>query len=143
MEVNMRLKRVGQDVWEVLTVLDSRGRSPVLDFLHGLDESYRTIRNNVLYMLKVQIPKNGPPRRNRDLCKPLGKGLFELRRQPKGPKLRVVFFYDSGNRIVCVRAFLKAETTPKPDLEIATSLRRLYFEALFEGRLTIEEEDNV
>jgi phage-related protein len=136
----MRLLRMALGNWEVLTVLDNRGRPPVLDFLKGLGESYRFARSGMISLLIDKIPKLGPPRQNRNLCKPLGGGLFELRQQTRGPKLRVIFFYDSGNRIVCVRAFVKAEITPRTDLEIARSLRRLYFEARFEDGLRIEDK---
>lgn len=76
---------------------------------------------------------------NVQLCKPLGDGLFELRRQPKGQKLRVVFFYDEGRRIVCTNAFFKAETTPRTELSLARAQRKRYLMAKLARELSIEE----
>ena len=76
---------------------------------------------------------------NADLCKPLGEGIFEFRRQPKGPKLRVLFFYDEGCRIVCTNAFRKAERTPPAEVELARETRERYLRAKLLGRLRIEE----
>ncbi|MEA2599592.1 MAG: hypothetical protein QOF89_584 [Acidobacteriota bacterium] len=137
--VNMRLARIGWGVWEVLAVVDPRGRCQVLDFLDQLGANYAAARRLMLLFLQVRLPEDGPPMSNVQLCKPLGDGLFELRRQPKGQKLRVVFFYDEGHRIVCTNAFCKAETTPRTELALARSLRKHYLMAKLARELSIEE----
>jgi hypothetical protein len=133
--VNMKLVRIACDRWDVLAVLDQRDRCQVLDFLDGRSPAQRLF----LRFLRTRLPVEGPPAHNADLCKPLGEGIFEFRRQPKGPKLRVLFFYDGGFRIVCTNAFRKAERTPGAEVELARGLRERYFRAKLLGRLRIEE----
>lgn len=137
--VNMRLVRIGRGAWEVLAVVDQRGGCQVLDFLAQLDSNYDAARRAMLLFLRFRLPEEGPPVNNVQLCKPLGDGLFELRRQPKGKKLRVVFFYDEGYRIVCTNAFCKAETTPRTELTLAKVLRRRYLLSKCRRELSIEE----
>jgi phage-related protein len=95
----------------------------------------------MLVLLQDVLPKSGPPRHH-EISKSLGGGIFELRRQPKGRKLRVVYFYDSGFRIVCTSAFTKAETTPMIEIESARFLARRYREARFRNELVILERDD-
>ncbi len=125
----MKLVRLAKGRWEVLAVLDRRGRCPVLDFLDELNGDLRPARELLNISLRVYLPLEGPPTTSANLCKPLGDGLFELRRQPKGPKPRVLFFSDGGHRIVCTNAFSKLETTPRSEIEIARGLREQYLAA--------------
>jgi phage-related protein len=138
----MKLVRIAREQWDVLAVMDHRGDCQVLDFLEGLAPNYEAAKRAMLILLEEVIPRNGPPRHNIQLSRPLGRGLFELRRQPKGRKLRVVFFYDSGFRIVCTSAFTKAETTPQTEIDAARFLVRRYLEARFRNELIILERDD-
>lgn len=137
--VNMKLVRIACVYWEVLAVLDGRGRCQVLDYIDGLGANYAAAKRALIRVLRVEMPRNGPPAYNTQLCKPLGGGIFEIRRQPKGPKLRVLFFYDDGCRIVCTNAFSKAETTPRTEIELARELRDRYLVAKFRRTLEILE----
>jgi len=94
----------------------------------------------MLQFLRLQLPVAGPPKHNADLCKSLGGGIFELRRQPKGQKLRTLFFYDDLCRIVLTNAFLKAETTPRTELALARGLKKRYFEAKLRSGIQVLEE---
>jgi phage-related protein len=138
----MKLVRIAREQWDVLAVVDHRDHCQVLEFLKGLAPNYQAAKEAMLVQLEVILPKNGPPRHNAQLSKSLGKGLFELRRQPKGRKLRVVFFYDSGFRIVCTSAFTKAETTPQTEIDRSRLLIQLYLEAKFRNELIILERDD-
>ncbi len=135
--VNMRLVRIAHERWEILAVVDDRGQCQVLDFLTGSGPS--AAQRSMHLFLRLRLPVEGPPR-SVELCKSLGDGIFELRRQPKGPKLRVLFFYDDGYRIVCTNAFLKAERTPRTEVRLARDLKRQYFSAKRLRRLRIEEK---
>jgi len=137
----MRLVRIARDRWDVLAVVDNRGHCQVLEFLLALAPNYQAAKRAMLYLLQVILPGSGPPAHNSEISKPLGGGIFELRRQPKGRKLRVVYFYDSNFRIVCTSAFTKAETTPQVEIESARFLVRLYREAKFRNELIILERD--
>ena len=138
-QVNMQLVRIAHEQWDVLAVLDDRGECQVLELLMGPDQS--AAQRSMLRFLRSQLPVEGPPR-NVELCKSLGGGIFELRRQPKGPKLRVLFFYDDGYRIVCTNAFYKAERTPRTGVKLARDLKRRYFSAKLLRRLRIEENSD-
>lgn len=138
----MKLVRIAREQWDVLAVVDHRGHCQVLDFLKELAPNYEAAKNAMLVLLEEVLPRTGPPRQNVQLSKSLGRGLFELRRQPKGRKLRVVFFYDSGFRIVCTSAFTKAETTPQMEIDRSRLLVQLYLEAKFRHELVILERDD-
>jgi phage-related protein len=137
----MKLVRIARVHWDVIAVLDHRGRCQVLEFLNALAPNYQAAKRAMFQLLEVILPENGPPARNSEISKSLGGGIFELRRQPKGRKLRVVYFYDSSFRIVCTSAFTKAETTPQIEIESARFLSRLYREAKFRNELTILERE--
>jgi phage-related protein len=138
----VKLLRLARERWEVLAVVDHRGHCQVLELLEALAPNYEAAKRGMLYLLCDLLPRSGPPTYNSQISKPLGGGIFELRRQPKGRKLRVVFFYDSGFRIVCTSAFTKAETTPQREIESARFLARLYREAKFRNELIVLERDS-
>jgi len=132
----MKLVRVGWERWEVLAVCDSRGRCPVLEFLIEFERSSPAAAHGMLALLRQVVPAAGPPR-SEPLCKPLGDGLYELRKQPKGKKLRVIWFYGVGQVIVCTYAFGKAERTPQLLVERSRLLRRQYLAARARGEVEI------
>ncbi len=134
----MRLLRLARETWDVLAVLDSRDRCLVIDFLAELDAPYRAAKEGMLAVLHKVIPRFGPPHAE-PLCKPLGLGLFELRKQPKGKKLRVVWFYGVGRCIVCRTAFSKAETTPRTEIDRSRWQLKRFAEANRRGDIEIIE----
>jgi phage-related protein len=83
-------------------------------------------------LLREYIPDHGPPK-NPEQSAPLGDDLYELRRQPKkGPKLRVIYFYDATLRrvIVVTHGFFKDQPqTPDEEIEYAKDLRAKYHAA--------------
>ena len=121
----MKLVRLAKRRWDVLAILDARERCEVLEFLMDPEASYGVAAQSMLRLLFEGVPSSGPPRAE-PLGKSLGSGLFELRKQPKGKKLRVVWFYGGGAVIVCAVAFTKGERTPRTKLEQALLLRERY-----------------
>jgi len=136
----MKLVRIAKGRWEVLAVVDHRGRCQVLDFVDQLGAGCHAARQFLTLLLRVYLPLEGPPKSSAHLCKPLGDGVFELRRQPRGPKPRVLFFYDEDHRIVCTNAFSKLEVTPRSGIELARGLREKYFETKLRRELQVVEE---
>ena len=132
----MKLVRIARKRWDVLAVCDSRGRCQVLDFLADLDGPYQVAGESMLALLHLIVPAAGPPR-GEPLTKHLGDRIFEFRRQPKGKKLRVVWFYGGDAVIVCTAAFCKAERTPRIQLDQARFLSRQYWLARARNELTI------
>jgi len=136
----MKLVRIAKLRWEVLAVCDHRGHCPVTDFLTDLKgTSYQIAAAEVFELLLNRIPKAGPPRAE-PLCKSLGHGLFEFRRQPKGKKLRVIWFYGGGAVIVCAVAFTKAERTPRTQIERARALQKAYLEDKRDEKIEISND---
>ena len=133
----MRLVRIAKLRWDVLAVCDHRGHCPVTDFLMDLDgTTYQTAAEQMLRLLRSQVPVSGPPKAE-PLCKHLGDGLYEFRKQPKGKKLRVVWFYGGGAVIVCAVAFTKAERTPRAQIERARAQQKAYLEDRRDEKLEI------
>src|SRR6185295_14396310 len=107
--VNVNLVRIGRDQWDVLAVCDERGACPVLDVLEALSSSYPAAVDGMLSLLRERIPQDGPQGLRAPTCKSLGNGLWEFRKEPKGRRLRVIWFYDFGRIVVCTVAFTKTE----------------------------------
>lgn len=138
----MKLVRIARKRWEVLAVSDARGRCQVLEFLGDLKgTTYEIAADQMFSLLAIQVPVNGPPK-SEPLCKPLGQGLYELRKQPKGKKLRVFWFYGGGAVIVCAIALTKAERTPRSKVAQAMLLLEHYREARSAGKIeTVDIEE--
>ena len=132
----MKLLRLAQGRWEVLALCDGRGQCQVFDFLADLKGSYEAAARSMTVLLLQTIPKYGPPR-SEPRCKALGGGLYELRKQPKGKKLRVVWFYGGGAVIVCTAAFKKAERTPPGEIDRARLHQERYRLARAKGAVEI------
>lgn len=127
-------------VWEVRAVCDDSGACFVLEFLESGDATTEAHRKWLLNQLREYIPQQGPPR-NALLTKPLGDGLFELRKQPrKGPKLRVLFFHDRDRVVVCTHGFLKGQAqTPIEEIDRARALQAEYFASFARGDLQVRD----
>lgn len=124
----MKLLRIAKGRWDVLAPVDPEGRCPLLDFLAHPGEGQRPARDLLKLFLHVYLPLEGPPEGALHACKPVGEGLFELRRRPGAPALRLSLF-DDGDRIVCTRA-------EEPS---SRSSRQRYFEAKSARGLDISE----
>ena len=132
----MRLVRIGWESWEVLAVCDSRDHCQVMEFLLDFRRISPAAAHGMMSLLQESLPVSGPPK-GEPLCKPLGSGIYELRKQPKGKKLRVVWFYGVGQVIVCTYAFAKAERTPQIRVEQSRLLRKQYLAARARGEIKI------
>jgi len=135
----MRLVRIARDRWDVQAACDSRGSCQVLDFLSELGGAYEAAREGMLALLHRHIPVNGLRQLREPLCKPLGNDLFEFRREPKGRRLRVIWFYDVGRVVVCACAFTKDAETPRAQITRALRLRAQYFSDQRQGLNRVED----
>ena len=136
----MKLLRIARRQWEVLAVCDQRGGCQVLSFLSELTGLEGKAAKNMLTMLRGRVPQFGP-QMGEPLCKSLGDGIYEFRRQPKGKKLRVLWFYGGTAVIVCTAAFKKAERTPRIQLDQARFLCKQYWMARSSGQLEIIDSE--
>ncbi len=57
------------------------------------------------------------------VCRPLGKGLYEVRTDVTGNRIsRVLFYIDKDRRMVLLHGFIKkTQKTPDEDLRLAAS----------------------
>ena len=132
----MKLLQIGRDRWTVLVVADRDWTSELLTVLETPSETNLGAR--MLALLREYVPTQGPPR-NKEISKDLGGGRFEFRRQPgKGPALRVLYFFDKGQIIVCSNAFWKkTDKTPSSELKRIDDTMAAYAADAENGQLEI------
>jgi phage-related protein len=132
----MKLLRIARNQWDVLAICDQRSECQVLRFLEDLEGLEGKAARSMLSLLRKTVPNLGPPK-GEPLCKSLGDGVYEFRKQPKGKKLRVLWFYGGTAVIVCTSAFRKAERTPQIQIERARFLRKQYWIARSRSEIEI------
>ena len=139
---------------DVVAVMTPAGKCQVIEFLRDAvsryrppadDEkedrtSYESNCQQLFALLRDEIPNNGPPKKMPD-AKPLGDGLWEFRKNPRGKKLRLTWFEDGARFVVCVLAFTKRstrETSPRDALSRSRLIKKQYFEDKKRGSNTVE-----
>ena len=95
------------------------GREPVREWLKGLGPEDRKLVGEDIKDVEFSWPIGMP------LCRPLGKGLWEVRSDlARGRIARVIFCVHDG-RMVLLHGFMKkTQKTPKGDLDLATKRMR-------------------
>ena len=128
----MELLRIAKRRWEVLAT------SEMLDTLISARVAHQGAIKTMLSLLRETVPLYGPQKDNPQICKYLkSHDLWEFRKQPRGKKLRVVWFADGDRILVCTAAFAKEARTP--DLQRSVDLRDQYFAAKERGTLIIHD----
>jgi len=133
----MKLLRLGRGPWTVVAVVEDDGSCPTLDGLAGVKGG-----KSMLALLRERVPRSGPQYDNTALVKrlkPYDEGLCEFRKQPRGAKLRTVFFDDGACVIVCTSSFQKTDRTPRRELERARRMRERYYHDRGTGSLEITD----
>jgi len=117
----------------------------VLDFLDGLGANYRAAVAGMLSLLREYVPSHGPTQLRKPITESLGNGIFEFRKEPKGKRVRVLFFYDPDPKrrqvIVCTNGFQKAEKTPWSEIERCGEIRKQYLKDHAAKKNEIVSED--
>ena len=90
------------------------GKEPVRDWLQDLDtEDCRTIGVDIK-TVEFGWPIGMP------VCKPLGRGLYEVRSNLKDARISRVLFCIQGNLMVLLHGFVKkSQKTPDKELDLA------------------------
>jgi phage-related protein len=103
---------------------NSLGKEPVRDWVKDLDKDDRLVIGADIKTVEFGWPVGMPT------CKPLGKGLYEVRSNlPNNRISRVIFCIHEG-RMVLLHAFIKkTQKTPKQALELAPD-RKSQLEAI-------------
>jgi phage-related protein len=94
------------------------GGSPVRDWLMKLSREDRRQIGEDIRVVEFGWPIGMP------VCKPLGRGLYEVRSELTDRIARVMFLID-GKDMVLLHGFIKkSQTTPKPEIDLARKRQR-------------------
>jgi phage-related protein len=97
----------------------SSGREPVRDWLKLLDEEDRKVIGEDIKDVEFSWPIGMP------LCRPLGKGLWEVRSDLVGGRIARVIFCVANNQMVLLHGFIKKTQKTSPgDLELALKRKK-------------------
>ena len=101
--------------WTTEFYLTEGGKSPIEEFLKGLDAKTQARFIYSIEQLRVSNVKAAEP-----LVKHLEGKLWELRRASSGNIYRLLYFFFSGRKIVFVHGFQKkTPKTPRREIELA------------------------
>ena len=93
---------------------NARGKSPVLEWLRGLDDADKKAIGKDIARCEFEWPV-GPP-----TVKPLKEGLFEIRTDLVGSRIARVFFGIGGGIMLLVHGIIKkTRKTPIQDIDLA------------------------
>jgi len=93
------------------------GREPVREWLKGLDDADRKLVGEDIKDVEFSWPIGMP------LCRPLSRGLWEVRSQLTQGRIARVIFCVHDSRMVLLHAFIK-KTQKTPNAEIDLALKR-------------------
>jgi len=97
----------------------SSGREPVREWLKALSDDDRKIIGEDIKDVEFSWPIGMP------LCRPLGKGLWEVRSELTQDRIARVLFCTHDGRMVLLHAFIKkTQKTPDADIELATKRKK-------------------
>lgn len=114
---------------------------PLTDFLADIGTQY-TGSASGMYDLFKRFAASGKDTFSDDLCHLVNKDE-KIWQFTKG-RLRILWFYGQGNRIVvCSHGFLKqSQKTPKKEINRAISTKKQYEGAVIIKAITIQEEED-
>ena len=112
----MQMKRI-----KAMFYRNEQGKEPVRDWLRELGKPDSTLIGTDIMTVEFGWPIGMP------VCKPLGKGLYEVRTElPQGRIARTLFFI-SEDRMILLHGFVKkTKKTPKRDIELALRRKALW-----------------
>ena len=114
-------------------MLDDDDWCPVLDGIPAGKE------RPMLSLLQKTVPEIGPRQlMSTEMCSRLRDDIYEFRKNPKGAKIRVLWFYAPSEgtesnpvSIICTHAFMKdTQEVPSAEIERAKGIRKDYIESL-------------
>ena len=93
---------------------NNAGGEPVRDWLKGLDDAERRVVGMDLLRAQWRLPIGMP------LCRPMGKGLWEVRTELPSKRTARVLICFYRDRLVALHGFIKkTRVTPEDDLALA------------------------
>ena len=132
--------QIAERSWEVLAVLDQEDNCQVLDLMDQNPKPGNAMND----ILTEKVPQLGPDQLfSTEMCAPLRDGIHEFRKNPRGAKMRVLWFYDRPSTVVCTHGFMKDERVcPPEEIDFAVRLKDTYESDKESDRLEIYDMDN-
>ena len=96
------------------------GAEPVRDWLRSLPREEQKKIGDDIRTVEFGWPIGMP------VCRPLGKGLYEVRTNLKSRIARVLFAIEDGEMVLLHGFIKKSQTTPAADLELARARLQIY-----------------
>jgi len=95
------------------------GGEPVREWLRSLDQNDRKAIGEDIKTVEYGWPVGMP------VCRPMGKGLYEVRSDLSTNRIARVLFCITVGRMVLLNGFIKkSRRTPRPELDLALKRRR-------------------
>ena len=95
------------------------GREPVREWLKNLGRPDSLLVGEDIRTVEIGWPLGMP------VCRPLGKGLFEVRSTLTGNRIARVIFCVADGRMFLLHGFIKkSQATPQPEIERALKRKR-------------------
>jgi phage-related protein len=103
-----------------------RGNEPVREWLkQDLSSAERKLVGEDIKTVELGWPIGMPT------CRPMGRGLFEVRTNLPGKIARVLFYTDKHQRMVLLHGFIKkSQQTPNADMQLAQARMAQHMEGL-------------
>jgi phage-related protein len=131
----VKLREVIRDRWRILAVCSERGDCQLEEVLGSFRDPIGPEAVKMMALLSW-TSRHGTPR-NKEKSNPIGDEIFEF----KAGSLRVLYFYDADQLIICSHGFVKkTRKCPPGEKAAAAARRREYFEAQRNGELVIADE---
>lgn len=96
------------------------GTEPVRDWLRSLPREEQKKIGDDIRTVEFGWPIGMP------VCRPLGKGLYEVRTNLKSQIVRVLFAIEDGEMVLLHGFIKKSQTTPATDLDLARTRLQTY-----------------
>jgi hypothetical protein len=132
----MILITVREEKFKILAPCDDRSQCEFLEFLKGHLEGNLSANASHMLNLLDRASKEGAPR-NVDISHQIRGPIFQFE---KG-RIRVLWFNDEGQIIVCAHWFIKESgktiKTKNADIKLAEAVHSKYFADKADGKITI------
>lgn len=123
--------------WSIYTPCDAEGDSDLWAFLQDIDPNLKKDAEGMLSLF-LYISETGPQNLNDRLCHLINDGIREFK---KG-KIRILWFYDEGNVVICSHGIKKNyQKIKKEDIKKAKCCRDAYNEAKRANAIQIVKGD--
>ena len=104
---------------QALFYANAQGRRPVREWLLELPDTDRKMIGRDIQKAEFGWPLGMP------YCRPLGRGLWEVRSRLSGGRIARVIFFNKGVEMVLLHGFeKKTQKTPQRDIDIALVRKR-------------------